>query len=103
MSGSAHEQHPLPAGVSEALRGAPGFTGDAPGAPSRWTNGRSTEWEPLRSELVVEVRYDHFTGGRFRHGTQFMRWRPDKEPRQCRMEQVEKEHTEYFAGLPRQK
>ncbi|HET6762272.1 MAG TPA: ATP-dependent DNA ligase [Longimicrobiaceae bacterium] len=75
----------------EALRGAPGFTGDAPGAPSRWTNGRSTEWEPLRTELVVEVRYDHFTGGRFRHGTQFMRWRPDKEPRQCRMEQVEKE------------
>jgi ATP-dependent DNA ligase len=75
----------------EALRGAPGFTGSAPGAPSRWTNGRSTEWEPLRSELVVEVRYDHFTGGRFRHGTQFMRWRPDKEPRQCRMEQVEKE------------
>jgi len=75
----------------EALRGAPGFTGSAPGAPSRWTNGRSTEWEPLRTELVVEVRYDHFTGGRFRHGTQFMRWRPDKEPRQCRMEQVEKE------------
>jgi ATP-dependent DNA ligase len=75
----------------EALRGSPGFTGSAPGAPSRWTNGRATEWEPLRTELVVEVRYDHFTGGRFRHGTQFLRWRPDKEPRQCRMEQVEKE------------
>jgi ATP-dependent DNA ligase len=75
----------------EALRGSPGFTGSAPGGPSRWNNGRATEWVPLRPELVVEVRYDHFTGGRFRHGTQFMRWRPDKDPRQCRMEQVEKE------------
>jgi ATP-dependent DNA ligase len=75
----------------EALRGGSGFSGSAPGAPSRWTNGRSTEWEPLKPELVVEVRYDHFTGGRFRHGTQFLRWRPDKDPRQCRMEQVEKE------------
>jgi len=66
----------------------PGFTGNAPGGPSRWTAGRSTEWEPLKPELVVEVSYDHFTGGRFRHGTQFMRWRPDKAPRQCRLEQV---------------
>ncbi|MDB4952368.1 MAG: dependent ligase [Gemmatimonadetes bacterium] len=75
----------------EALRRAPGFTGSAPGAPSRWTGGRATEWEPLVPELVVEVQYDHFTGGRFRHGTAFLRWRPDKEPRQCRMEQVAKE------------
>jgi ATP-dependent DNA ligase len=75
----------------EALRRPPGFTGSAPGAPSRWTGGRATEWEPLAPELVVEVRYDHFTGGRFRHGTTFLRWRPDKEPRQCRMEQVAKE------------
>ena len=67
----------------EALRGTPGFTGKAPGGPSRWSTVRSTEWESLRSELVVEVRYDHFSGGRFRHGTKLMRWRPDKSPAQC--------------------
>ncbi|HEX2201642.1 MAG TPA: ATP-dependent DNA ligase [Longimicrobium sp.] len=75
----------------EALVEPPGFTGSAPGGPSRWSTERSTQWEPLRPELVVEVQYDHFTGGRFRHGTGFLRWRPDKEPRQCRMAQVEKE------------
>ena len=58
----------------------PGFTGKAPGGPSRWSQGRSTEWEPLRPALVCEVRYDHFSGGRFRHGTKFLRWRPDKRP-----------------------
>ncbi len=67
----------------EALREAPGFTGKAPGGPSRWSTERSTEWEPLRPELVVEVRYDHFSGGRFRHGTKLMRWRPDKAAKQC--------------------
>jgi hypothetical protein len=67
---------------------APGFTGHAPGGPSRWSAGRSTEWEPLRPEFVVEVSYDHFTNGRFRHGTRLIRWRPDKAPEQCRMEQV---------------
>jgi ATP-dependent DNA ligase len=66
----------------------PGFTGHAPGGPSRWSAGRSTEWEPLRPELVVEVSYDHFTNGRFRHGTKLLRWRPDKAPDQCRMHQV---------------
>jgi len=66
----------------------PGFTGHAPGGPSRWSAGKSTEWEPLKPELVVEVGYDHYTGGRFRHGTQFIRWRPDKTPGQCRMDQV---------------
>ena len=75
----------------EALVEPPGFTGSAPGAPSRWSTERSTQWEPLRPELVAEVQYDHFTGGRFRHGTAFLRWRPDKEPRQCRMAQVAKE------------
>ena len=75
----------------EPLKGGPGFTGDAPGAPSRWSNERSTAWEPLRSELVVEVSYDHVTGGRFRHGTKLLRWRPDKAPRQCTMEQLEEE------------
>jgi len=75
----------------EPLIEPPGFTGNAPGGPSRWSTERSTEWQPLRPQLVVEVRYDHFTGGRFRHGTKFMRWRPDKSPKSCKMEQVEQE------------
>ena len=75
----------------EALIEPPGFTGRAPGGPSRWNSEKSTAWQPLRPELVVEVRYDHFTGHRFRHGTKFMRWRPDKAPRQCLIEQVERE------------
>ncbi len=66
----------------------PGFTGRAPGGPSRWSTKRSGEWEPLEPRLVAEVRYDHFTGGRFRHGTRFLRWRPDKKPKQCTMDQV---------------
>jgi ATP-dependent DNA ligase len=70
------------------LREPPGFTGKAPGGPSRWSQGRSTEWEPLRPVLVCEVRYDHFSGGRFRHGTKFLRWRPEKKPEQCTFEQV---------------
>lgn len=67
----------------------PGFTGKAPGGPSRWSTEKSAEWFPLRPELVVEVRYDHFSGHRFRHGTKFMRWRPDKAPKQCKLNQVE--------------
>jgi ATP-dependent DNA ligase len=69
----------------------PGFTGQAPGGPSRWSTARSAEWEPLAPKLVVEVQYDHFSGGRFRHGTSFVRWRPDKAPSQCTMHQVEQE------------
>ena len=72
----------------EALREPPGFTGKAPGGPSRWSTERSGEWEPLRPELVVEVRFDHVTGERFRHGTKLMRWRPDKAPHQCTSEQI---------------
>jgi len=72
----------------EALIKAPGFTGRAPGGPSRWSTERSAEWKPLAPKLVIEVQYDHFTGGRFRHGTRFLRWRPDKKPAQCLMEQV---------------
>jgi ATP-dependent DNA ligase len=72
----------------EALRGGPGFTGKAPGGPSRWSTERSGEWEPLRPQLVVEVRFDHVTGGRFRHGARFVRWRPDKAPSQCTFEQI---------------
>ena len=72
----------------EALKGAPGFTGDAPGGPSRWATERSAEWQPLKTELVVEVLYDQVTAGRFRHGTKLLRRRPDKAPRQCTMEQL---------------
>jgi ATP-dependent DNA ligase len=72
----------------EALRKPPGFTGAAPGGPSRWSTERSGEWEPVDPKVVVEVAYDHFTGGRFRHGTKIVRWRPDKAPRQCTMDQV---------------
>ncbi|HMF20836.1 MAG TPA: ATP-dependent DNA ligase [Pseudolabrys sp.] len=72
----------------EKLIAPPGFTGDKPGGRSRWSTGRSSEWEPLRPKLVVEVCYDHFSGGRFRHGTRLMRWRPDKAPRQCTIDQV---------------
>ncbi len=70
----------------------PGFTGKAPGGPSRWSTKRSTEWQPLRSRLVAEVQFDHFTGGRFRHGTKFLRWRPDKKPLECTIKQVKREN-----------
>ena len=73
----------------EALKGEPGFTGDRPGGPSRWSNERSAQWTPLRPELVVEVSFDHVSGGRFRHGTRLLRFRPDKAPDQCRMIQIE--------------
>jgi ATP-dependent DNA ligase len=72
----------------EALRAPPGFTGNAPGGPSRWSSERTGEWEPLKPELVVEVRFDHVTGNRFRHGTKLLGWRPDKAPRQCTFEQL---------------
>ena len=72
----------------EALRKAPGFTGNAPGGPSRWSTERTGAWEPVEPKIVVEVTYDHFTGGRFRHGTKIVRWRPDKAPRQCTLDQV---------------
>jgi len=74
--------------VVEPLIAPPGFTGKAPGGPSRWSTRRSDEWKPLKPKLVCEVRYDHFSGGRFRHGTKFLRWRPDKKPKQCTFEQV---------------
>jgi ATP-dependent DNA ligase len=67
------------------------FTGSAPGGQSRWSAGRSTEWTPLRPELVAEVTYDQVTAGRFRHGTTFRRWRPDKSPDQCTQDQLAQE------------
>ncbi|MGE5562949.1 MAG: ATP-dependent DNA ligase [Bacillota bacterium] len=72
----------------EKLIQPPGFTGSAPGGPSRWNTERSMAWEPLKPVLVVEVRYDQITSGRFRHGTGFLRWRPDKDPKQCTYEQL---------------
>ncbi|MGA0596585.1 ATP-dependent DNA ligase [Enterovirga sp. CN4-39] len=88
-SGIADAEKPGLTKRLEALIEPPGFTGDAPGGPSRWATERSTEWQPLRPELVAEVRYDHVTGGRFRHGTRFLRWRPDKAPSQCTFEQMQ--------------
>jgi ATP-dependent DNA ligase len=73
----------------EKLKGGPGFTGNAPGGPSRWSTERSAEWVPLKPKLVAEVRYDHVSDGRFRHGTKFLRWRPDKAPGQCTFDQLQ--------------
>jgi ATP-dependent DNA ligase len=71
-----------------AVRQDRSFTGNAPGGPSRWSTKQSSEWQPVKPKYVVEVSYDHFTGGRFRHGTSILRWRPDKKPAQCTFEQV---------------
>jgi ATP-dependent DNA ligase len=73
----------------EKLRESPGFTGNAPGGPSRWSNECSVSWEPLRPELVVEVRFDQVTAKRFRHGTRLLRWRSDKAPPQGTFEQID--------------
>jgi ATP-dependent DNA ligase len=83
----------------ERLRKPPGFTGNAPGGPSRWSTERTGEWQPVAPKIVVEVAYDHFTGGRFRHGTRFLRWRPDKDSRQCTMDQVEHREGKAMALL----
>lgn len=82
-------ERPAMTKMLEALIAPPGFTGKAPGGPSRWSTERSGEWEPLKPKLVVEVRYDQVTGDRFRHGTKLVRFRPDKAPRQCTFEQIE--------------
>jgi ATP-dependent DNA ligase len=79
--------------IVEPLHGTSGFTGSAPGGPSRWSTRRSDEWEPLKLKLVVEVQYDHFTGGRFRHGTRLLRWRADKKPAQCTLDQVDRRNA----------
>ena len=82
------EDRPALTDTLEALVEPPGFTGNAPGGPSRWNTARSMAWEPLKPKLVVEVRYDQVTGRRFRHGTGFLRWRPDKDPKQCTFDQL---------------
>lgn len=73
------------------LEGNSAFDGSAPGGPSRWNSAKSTEWVPTGAAEVVEVVYDQVTGRRFRHGTRFLRWRPDKAPSQCTMEQLRHE------------
>jgi ATP-dependent DNA ligase len=95
---SADERKQL-LGKLKPLVKPPGFTGNAPGGPSRWSSERSGAWEPLVSKLVAEVRYDHTTGGRFRHGTRFLRWRPDKSPKQCSISQVETESRALVSGI----
>jgi ATP-dependent DNA ligase len=73
----------------EKLIRPPGFTGRAPGGPSRWSTERSAAWQPLKPALIAEVQFDHVSGQRFRHGTKFLRWRPDKKPTQCTMTQLD--------------
>ncbi|MBV9565645.1 MAG: ATP-dependent DNA ligase [Bradyrhizobium sp.] len=87
---SAIKQEDKPALTAklEPLIAEPGFTGNAPGGPSRWSTERSARWCPLKPELVAEVGYDHFSGERFRHGTSILRWRPDKAPQQCTFDQL---------------
>lgn len=88
----ADERKALTAKLKPLIK-PPGFTGRAPGGPSRWSTERSEQWEPLAPKLVVEVSFDHVTGERFRHGTRILRWRPDKAPRQCTMEQMQSAKT----------
>jgi ATP-dependent DNA ligase len=78
----------------ESLVKAPGFSGRAPGGPSRWSSERSGQWQPLAPKLVVEVQYDHWSGERFRHGARLLRFRPDKAPSRCTLAQVEAEARE---------
>jgi ATP-dependent DNA ligase len=70
-----------------------------PGATSRWNRGKDLSWEPLRAELVCEVAFDHLQGDRFRHGTTFRRWRPDKPPADCRYDQLEETPPALLADL----
>jgi ATP-dependent DNA ligase len=82
------EDKPALTAKLEPLIEAPGFTGNAPGGPSRWSTERSAQWCPLKPKLVIEICYDHFSGERFRHGTSILRWRPDKAPKQCSLDQL---------------
>lgn len=99
ISGIPNSQRKEMTEMLEQLIEPPGFTGKAAGAPSRWSTERSTQWEPLAPELVVEIQYDHFTGGRFRHGCRLLRFRPDKPPRECTIDQVNRESAVSPIGL----
>jgi ATP-dependent DNA ligase len=69
--------------------GADAATSRMPGGQSRWSAGKDLSWEPLRIERVCEVKYDHLQGDRFRHAAVFLRWRPDRQPEDCRYDQLE--------------
>jgi ATP-dependent DNA ligase len=91
-SSVSRRERPALTKLLESLVSPPGFTGKAPGGPSRWSTERSGEWQPVKPELVVEVSYDHITCDRFRHGTRLIRWRPDKSPRQCTFDQLNRNY-----------
>jgi ATP-dependent DNA ligase len=95
---NASDGHPWGEWAEWASWGAADASGQRlPGATSRWNRGKDLSWEPLRPERVVEVAYDHLQGDRFRHGTTFKRWRPDKQPSDCRYDQLE-ETAPYLIG-----
>jgi len=86
----ARENHPWSEWAEWASAGQADASGTRmPGATSRWNRGKDLSWEPLRIERVAEVAYDHLQGDRFRHATTFVRWRPDKQPADCRYDQLE--------------
>jgi len=80
----AAEKRELPARLAQYETGRRGM-----GEPSRWANERELEWIELRPELVVEVMFDHTSNGRIRHGAKIARWREDKPPQECRIEQLD--------------
>jgi ATP-dependent DNA ligase len=86
---NAAERKELTPILEELIEDPGGFTGRRPGGPSRWSTRRTDEWKGVRPVLVAEVKYDHYTQGRFRHGTQVLRWRPDKDPKTCTLDQVD--------------
>jgi len=87
---NALDGHPWKEWAEWSVAGAADASGQRlPGATSRWNRGKDLSWEPLRLERVAEVAYDHLQGDRFRHGTTFQRWRPDKRPDACRYDQLE--------------
>ncbi len=98
-SGISREEKPALTAKLEKLIAPPGFAGSSPGEPSRWSTKRSVEWQPLKPKLVVEVCYDHFSGGRFRHGTRLLRFRPDKSARQCMLDQVTQKKSDLMKLL----
>jgi ATP-dependent DNA ligase len=93
------DEKPALTKIVEAIKGGDGFSGRAPGGPSRWSTERSGDWEPVEPKLVVEVQFDHFSEGRFRHGSKMIRWRPDKDPRQCTMDQVLRKTSSSFLDV----
>jgi ATP-dependent DNA ligase len=98
-SGIATADRPELTKKLERLIEPPGFTGNAPGGSSRWSRGEKNVWQPLKPHLVVEVRFDHVSSGRFRHGTKFLRWRPDKAPEQCTMHQLVQRQSDLWQLL----